>query len=216
MSSILIWGVTWAAALIVLCPARGACAGPEIHILAFGDSLTAGYNLPPSKSFAAQLEQRVRSQGRKVRVTNAGLSGDTSSGGRTRLAWSLQDKPDLIILELGANDGLRGLDPNSMRENLEAMIQECLETGARVILAGMRAPVNWGAAYRNEFETVFPELAEKYGLPLYPFFLEGVITNPTLLLEDGLHPNANGVERIVDGILPLVLDEVDALMQSPA
>jgi acyl-CoA thioesterase-1 len=216
MSSILIWGVTWAAALIVLCPVRGTCAEPEIHILAFGDSLTAGYNLPPSKSFAAQLEQRVLSQGRKVRVTNAGLSGDTTSGGRTRLAWSLQDKPDLIILELGANDGLRGLDPASMRENLEAMIQECLETGARVILAGMRAPVNWGEAYRKEFEKVFPELAQKYGLPLYPFFLEGVITNPALLLEDGLHPNAGGVERIVDGILPLVLDEVDGLMQSPA
>ena len=203
-------------ALIVLCPVRGACAGPEIHILAFGDSLTAGYNLPPSKSFAAQLEERVLSQGRKVRVTNAGLSGDTTSGGRTRLAWSLQDKPDLIILELGANDGLRGLDPTSMRENLDAMIQECLDTGARVILAGMRAPVNWGEAYRKEFEKVFPELAQKYGLPLYPFFLEGVITNPALLLEDGLHPNANGVERIVDGILPLVLDEVDGLMQSPA
>ena len=203
-------------ALILLCPVRGTCAEPEIHILAFGDSLTAGYNLPPSKSFAAQLEQRVLSQGRKVRVTNAGLSGDTTSGGRTRLAWSLQDKPDLIILELGANDGLRGLDPASMRENLEAMIQECLETGARVILAGMRAPVNWGEAYRKEFEKVFPELAQKYGLPLYPFFLEGVITNPALLLEDGLHPNAGGVERIVDGILPLVLDEVDGLIQSPA
>jgi acyl-CoA thioesterase-1 len=216
MSSILVWGITWAVALIVLCPVRGACAGPEIHILAFGDSLTAGYNLPPSKSFAAQLEERVLSQGRKVRVTNAGLSGDTTSGGRTRLAWSLQDKPDLIILELGANDGLRGLDPTSMRENLDAMIQECLDTGARVILAGMRAPVNWGEAYRKEFEKVFPELAQKYGLPLYPFFLEGVITNPALLLEDGLHPNANGVERIVDGILPLVLDEVDGLMQSPA
>ena len=216
MSSILIWGITWAAALILLCPVRGACAGPEIHILAFGDSLTAGYNLPPSKSFAAKLEERVLSQGRKVRVTNAGLSGDTTSGGRTRLAWSLQDKPDLIILELGANDGLRGLDPTSMRENLEAMIQECLNTGARVILAGMRAPVNWGEAYRKEFEKVFPELAEKYELPLYPFFLEGVITNPALLLEDGLHPNANGVERIVDGILPLVLDEVDGLMQRPA
>lgn len=203
-------------ALILLCPVRGTCAEPEIHILAFGDSLTAGYNLPPSKSFAAQLEERVLSQGRKVRVTNAGLSGDTTSGGRTRLAWSLQDKPDLIILELGANDGLRGLDPTSMRENLEAMIQECLNTGARVILAGMRAPVNWGEAYRKEFEKVFPELAQKHGLPLYPFFLEGVITNPALLLEDGLHPNANGVERIVDGILPLVLDEVDGLMQSPA
>ncbi|MDY0226926.1 MAG: arylesterase [Desulfomicrobium apsheronum] len=216
MSSILVWGITWAVALIVLCPVRGACAEREIHILAFGDSLTAGYNLPPSKSFAAQLEQQVLSQGRKVRVTNAGLSGDTSSGGRARLGWSLQDKPDLVILELGANDGLRGLDPAPMRANLEAIIKECLEAGARVILAGMRAPVNWGAAYRKEFEQVFPDLAQKYELPLYPFFLDGVISDPGLLLEDGLHPNADGVERIVDGILPMVLDEVDALMQSPA
>jgi len=214
MSSILLWGISWAAALITLCPARGACAGPEVHILAFGDSLTAGYNLPPSKSFAAQLEQRLLEQGRKVRVTNAGLSGDTTSGGRARLAWSLQDKPDLIILELGANDGLRGLAPGPMRENLEAMILQCREAGARVILAGMRAPVNWGAVYRREFETVFPELAEKHGLSLYPFFLDGVITDTALLLEDGLHPNANGVRRIVDGILPLVLEELDTLAQS--
>jgi acyl-CoA thioesterase-1 len=211
MSSVLLWGITWAAALILICPARGACAETETHILAFGDSLTAGYNLPPSKSFAAQLEQRLRDQGRQVRVTNAGLSGDTTSGGRARLGWSLQDKPDLVILELGANDGLRGLDPASMRDNLEAMIQECQQAGTEIILAGMRAPVNWGAAYRKEFEEVFPALAEKYGLPLYPFFLEGVLDNPALLLNDGLHPNAEGVGRIVDGILPLVLEQLNEL-----
>lgn len=216
MSSVLLWGITWAAALIIICPARGACAGTETHILAFGDSLTAGYNLPPSKSFAAQLEQRLLDQrlpdqGRRVRVTNAGLSGDTTSGGRARLGWSLQDKPDLVILELGANDGLRGLDPVTMRENLEAMIKECQQAGARIILAGMRAPVNWGEAYRQEFEQVFPELAEKHGLPLYPFFLDGVIGNQALLLDDGLHPNADGVGRIVDGILPLVLEQLDEL-----
>ncbi len=199
---------------MVLCPARGICAGAEAHILAFGDSLTAGYNLPPSKSFAAQLEQRLLEQGRAVRITNAGLSGDTTSGGKERLAWSLQDKPGLVILELGANDGLRGLDPTRMRENLEAMIMEIRESGARIILAGMKAPVNWGAAYRLEFEKVFPELAEKYGLALYPFFLDGVITDPALLLEDGLHPNAAGVARIVDGILPLVLEELDILEPS--
>lgn len=148
-----------------------------------------------------------------MRITNAGLSGDTSSGGRDRLAWSLEDKPDLVILELGANDGLRGLDPGRMRENLDAMIREIRESGARVILAGMKAPVNWGAAYRMQFENVFPELAEKHGLALYPFFLDGVITDPALLLEDGLHPNADGVARIVDGILPVVLKELDSLAQ---
>lgn len=211
MSSVLIWGITWAAALIIICPARGACAGTETHILAFGDSLTAGYNLPPSKSFAAQLEQRLREQGRQIRVTNAGLSGDTTSGGRARLGWSLQDRPDLVILELGANDGLRGLDPATMLDNLESMIQESQQAGAGIILAGMRAPVNWGAAYRKEFERVFPELAEKYELPLYPFFLEGVLDNPALLLSDGLHPNAEGVGRIVDGILPLVLEQLNKI-----
>jgi len=217
MSSVLLWGITWAAALILICPARGACAGSETHILAFGDSLTAGYNLPPSKSFAAQLEQRLLDQGHRVRVTNAGLSGDTTSGGRARLGWSLQDRPDLVILELGANDGLRGLDPTVMRENLEAMIKECRQAEAGIILAGMRAPVNWGEAYRQEFERVFPELAEKHQLPLYPFFLDGVIGNQAMLLDDGLHPNAEGVRRIVDGILPLVqqqLNELDNRQQS--
>ena len=200
-------------ATVLLCPARGACAGPQTHILAFGDSLTAGYNLPSDKSFATQLEQRLLEQGRAVRVTNAGLSGDTTSGGRARLAWSLEDQPDLVILELGANDGLRGLEVGRMRENLEAMIAQIRESGARIILAGMKAPVNWGAAYRQEFESVFPELAEKHGLALYPFFLDGVITDPALLLEDGLHPTASGVTRIVDGILPLVMKELDTLAQ---
>lgn len=170
MSSILLWSVGLTMATVLLCPARGACSELQTHILAFGDSLTAGYNLPSDKSFAAQLEQRLLEQGRAVRVTNAGLSGDTTSGGRARLAWSLEDKPELVILELGANDGLRGLEVGRMRENLEAMITQIRESGARIILAGMKAPVNWGATYRQEFETVFPELAEKHGLALYPFF----------------------------------------------
>jgi len=180
-----------------------------MHILAFGDSLTAGYGLPADKSFAAQLEKRLRDEGRPVRVTNAGVSGDTSSGGLARLDWSLEDRPDLVVLELGANDGLRGLSPERMRENLDAMIRRSLDTGARVILAGMRAPVNWGLAYRKDFDSVFPDLAEKFDIPLYPFFLEGVALDPSLVLDDGLHPNAAGVARIVEGILPLVLEELD-------
>ena len=211
MSSILLWNLPWVVALILICPARPAQAEPATHILAFGDSLTAGYGLPASQSFAAQLEKKLQDSGRSVRVTNAGLSGDTTSGGLARLDWSLQDKPDLVVLELGANDGLRGLDPVRMRANLEAMIERCQKAGSRVILAGMRAPVNWGEAYRKEFDTVFPELARKYGLTLYPFFLQEVISNQDLLLDDGLHPNASGVTRIVDGILPLILEELDAL-----
>ena len=213
MSSILVWGVAWATALVLICPVRPVSADSTVHILAFGDSLTAGY-MPASQSFAAQLEKRLIDEGRSVRVTNAGLSGDTTSGGLARLAWSLQDKPDLVVLELGANDGLRGLDPANMQANLDAMIEQCRQAGARVILAGMRAPVNWGEAYRRQFQKVFSELAEKHDLTLYPFFLEGVIGNQKLVLDDGLHPNALGVARIVDGILPLVLEELDTLEAS--
>ena len=216
MSSILLWNLPWVVALILICPARPAQAEPATHILAFGDSLTAGYGLPASQSFATQLEKKLQDSGRSVRVTNAGLSGDTTGGGLARLDWSLQDKPDLVVLELGANDGLRGLDPVRMRANLEAMIERCQKAGSRVILAGMRAPVNWGEAYRTEFDKVFPELARKYGLTLYPFFLQEVISNQSLLLDDGLHPNALGVTRIVDGILPLILEELDALAVTPS
>lgn len=198
----------------VCLPARSAWAQPEIHILAFGDSLTAGYGLASSESFAAQLESRLRENGHKIRVTNAGVSGDTSGGGLARLDWSLQDRPDLVILELGANDGLRGLKPERMRENLEAIIAKIQATEARIILTGMRSPVNWGPAYRIAFEEVFPDLAKKYSLAFYPFFLEGVLSEPSLLLDDGLHPNARGVARIVDGILPLVTTELQTLTQT--
>ncbi len=209
MSSVLVWSIFLT--LILLTPGRPAQAAEPVHILAFGDSLTAGYNLPADQSFAAQLELSLRNQGRSVRVTNAGVSGDTSGGGLARLEWSLQDRPDLVILELGANDGLRGLSPETMRANLEAIITRLREAGARVILAGMRAPVNWGLAYKADFERVFPDLADQHDLPFYPFFLDGVIRDQSLLLDDGLHPNAKGVARIVEGILPLVLDELDAL-----
>lgn len=188
-----------------------AQAAEPVHILAFGDSLTAGYGLPAPESFAAQLEKRLQEKGRFVRVTNAGVSGDTTAGGLSRLAWSLEDKPRLVILELGANDGLRGLDPSRTRANLGALIRQCLDAGAVVILAGMRAPVNWGEDYRTQFEAAFTDLAAEYALPFYPFFLEGVIENRSLVLEDGLHPNARGVARIVDGILPLVEGELDKL-----
>jgi len=160
MSSVLVWSIFLT--LILLTPGRPAQAAEPVHILAFGDSLTAGYNLPADQSFAAQLEQGLRNQGRSVRVTNAGVSGDTSGGGLARLEWSLQDRPDLVILELGANDGLRGLSPETMRANLEAIITRLREAGARVILAGMRAPVNWGLAYKADFERVFPDLADQH------------------------------------------------------
>lgn len=195
-------------------PVSPACAQSPVHILAFGDSLTAGYGLVASQSFAAQLETTLQDQGYAVRVTNAGVSGDTTSDGLSRIDWSLEDKPDLVILELGANDGLRGLKPEPMRKNLEAMIVKFHEVGAKVILAGMQAPSNWGPLYQRGFGRVFPELAKKYKLSLYPFFLEGVISDPALLLDDGLHPNAQGVAKIVEGILPVVEKELKAWPES--
>lgn len=196
--------------LFFFCLTGPANAEEPVHILAFGDSLTAGYGLSSSQSFAARLEQRLKEQGRAVRVTNAGISGDTSAGGLERLPWSLQDRPHLVILELGANDGLRGLDPERMQTNLRAMIELCLQAGAKVILAGMRAPVNWGKPYQKQFDAVFPALSKEYALPLYPFFLNGVLGKRTLLLPDAMHPNERGVDRIVTGILPLVEAELDA------
>lgn len=202
----------WVGLMTLALPARAA---EPIHILAFGDSLTAGYGLPAAESFAAQLEKRLQDAGRAVRVTNAGVSGDTTSGGLARLGWSLEEKPRLVILELGANDGLRGLAPDRTHANLDAMIRQCREAGAAVILAGIHAPVNWGEDYKERFEAAFPELARQYSLPFYPFFLEGVIGHSSLVLEDGLHPNVRGVARIVDGILPLVETELDKLDATP-
>jgi len=210
----LVWLPILFTCLYTLCPGPALAGGdPEPasakHVLAFGDSLTAGYGLAAGDSFASRLEQALVEQGHAVRVTNAGVSGDTTGGGLARLDWSLEDRPDLVILELGANDGMRGLPTDRMRANLEAMIEKCLAAGARVILCGMRAPANYGPLYRYSFDQVYPDLAEKYGIPLYPFFLEGVLTDPALVLDDGLHPNEQGVAEIVRRILPLVMEELD-------
>ena len=191
--------------------ATPALAG-GITILAMGDSLTAGYGLPPSQSFPAVLERALVSRGWEVRIINAGVSGDTSAGGRSRMAWALADKPHLVILALGANDALRGLSPQTPHDNLEAMIQAAHAAGARVLLVGMYAPRNWDADYQQRFNAVYPELAQRYGLALYPFFLEGVYGHPELLLADGIHPNAAGVERMVAGVLPLVEAELKHLL----
>jgi acyl-CoA thioesterase I len=141
-----------------------------------------------------------------VIVENAGVSGDTSSGGLERLDWSVPDGTSLVILELGANDALRGVDPAVTRANIDTMLTRLKARGIPVILAGMLAPPNMGASYANAFNAIYPDMAEKHGVPLYPFFLDGVITMPDLLLNDGMHPNAKGVARIVEGILPQVLD----------
>jgi acyl-CoA thioesterase-1 len=195
-----------AAAAAVPATAR-APAPAEPMILAFGDSLTAGYGLGRGLGFAPQLQAALRRHGIRATVHDAGVSGDTSAGGKARLAWTLDGmgrKPDLAIVELGANDMLRGVDPAVTEANLDAIVGELDRRGIPVLVAGMLAAPNLDARYRNRFDGIFPALARKYDATLYPFFLQGVVGNRALSLPDGVHPNFEGIKRIVTGILPTV------------
>jgi len=183
----------------------GAAADQNAVILALGDSLTAGYGLAKAESFPAQLETALRSQGRQVRVINGGVSGDTSAGGLARMDWLMVEKPDLIIVELGANDALRAIDPAQTLANLDRIVARSKAEGARVLLAGMLAPPNLGSEYATEFNAIYPTLAEKHGVPLYPFFLDGVAADPQLNQSDGMHPTAEGISVIVQRIAPHVI-----------
>jgi acyl-CoA thioesterase-1 len=182
-----------------------------IHIVAFGDSLSAGFQLPADASFPAQLEAALRAKGRDVRVANAGVSGDTASDGLARLDWSIPSDADLVIVEFGANDMLRGLDPAITRRVLDEIISKLQARGVSVLLAGMRSLSNLGEAYRTQFEAIYPDLAKTHHVPLYPFFLEGVAEQPGLSLSDGMHPNRIGVAKVVTGILPSVEAALDRL-----
>lgn len=185
--------------------AAGPAAAQPLRILALGDSLTAGFGLGPGQGFAPQLERALRDSGIEAEVIDAGVSGDTTAGGLARLDWALAEQPDLVILELGANDMLRGVDPAETRANLDAILAKLREAGLKVLLAGMRAAPNLGPDYGGAFEQAYADLAAKYEVPLYPFFLEGVATEPTLNLPDGVHPNEAGIAEIVRRILPHVL-----------
>jgi acyl-CoA thioesterase-1 len=197
-------GLAIMALLIMLAAANAPAATKTPEILVFGDSLTAGFGLPPEASFPARLEAKMHADGIEVRVVDAGVSGDTTAGGLARLDWALADKPDLVIVELGANDALRGIDPATVRANLDAIIVKIQASGAKLLLAGMRAPPNWGEEYQDKFDRIYPELAHAHDAPLYPFFLEGVAMKPELNQPDGLHPNERGVAAVVDRIAPLV------------
>jgi acyl-CoA thioesterase I len=175
-----------------------------VRIVGFGDSLMAGYRLDPGQSFPERLEEALRARGHDVVIANAGVSGDTTSGGLERLDWSVPDDTDIVILELGANDMLRAVPPPVTERNLAEMIERLQARDMEIILMGMLAAPNLGNAYRDDFDGIFPRLAENYGIALYPFFLDGVVTQPSLMLDDGLHPNAEGVEIMVDRVLPLV------------
>ncbi|MCC0033499.1 MAG: arylesterase [Brucellaceae bacterium] len=194
------------AALALLAP--GSARAEPVRIVAFGDSLMAGYQLGPEEGFVPQLQKALDDQGIEASIGNAGVSGDTTSGGLARLDWSVADGTDLVILELGANDALRGIAPELTRQNLDAMITRLKDRGITVLLAGMIAPPNMGPDYGAAFNPVYADLAARHGLTLYPFFLDGVAATPALQLADGMHPNAAGVARMVDGILPVLLAEI--------
>jgi acyl-CoA thioesterase-1 len=174
------------------------------RLLAFGDSLTAGYGLAPEDSFPVKLQARLQADGFKVIVANGGFSGDTTAGGLARVKWVLADRPQYALIEFGANDALRGLDPQLARANLVKILDKMKADGVRVLLIGMRAPANWGPDYERSFDSIYPDLAKQYGVPLYPFFLEGVALDPALNQPDGLHPNPDGVDVIVKRIAPAV------------
>jgi acyl-CoA thioesterase-1 len=189
---------------IMATPAAFPATADPVAIVGFGDSLMAGYRLGPGLSFADRLQAALRKDGYDATVANAGVSGDTSSDGLARLDWSVPDGVDMVIVELGANDMLRGVDPALTRRNLEAIVERLKKRNIRIVLFGMKAAPNLGQDYQKAFDAIYPDLAAKYSLPFYPFFLDGVAGHRELQLDDGMHPNAQGVERMVSGALPVV------------
>jgi acyl-CoA thioesterase I len=196
-------------------PAQSA----RVKLAILGDSLAAGYGVKPEQSIPARLEAALKAQGRTVTVINHGVSGDTTAGGLDRVDWMLADKPDIVMVELGANDALRGLDPAAAERNLDAIIAKLKAAGVTVWLAGMLAPRNFGPEYDQLFDGLYKRLAAKYNVPLYPFFLDGVAQDAALNQADGLHPNPKGVDVIVGRLLPFVtknLDDYAASVRRPA
>lgn len=181
-----------------------------MKVLAFGDSLVAGYGLGPTEAFVPKLEAALTAKGIDARVIDAGVSGDTTAGGRARIDWSLADDPDVALLELGGNDGLRGIDPNETFANLDAILTALAAADVPTLFAGMLAPPNLGADYERDFNAVFPALAEKHGVAFYPFFLDGVAADPALNQPDMIHPNAEGVDVIVSRVAPLIAEVIRA------
>jgi acyl-CoA thioesterase I len=188
-------------AITALLSAGNALAEP-VKLVGFGDSLMAGYQLPASDAFPVKLEAALREKGFEVEIANAGVSGDTTSGGLARLDWSIPDGTKGVILELGANDALRGIPPEQTEKNLDAMLTRLKERGIAVLLAGMMAPPNMGPEYGERFNGIYQRMADKHGVALYPFFLDGVVTHANLQLEDGMHPNSGGVDVMVKTMLP--------------
>jgi acyl-CoA thioesterase I len=190
--------------IAILCASLAHAQTAPIKLAVLGDSLAAGYGVSPQQAIPVRLEAALKAQGRNVTVINHGVSGDTTAGGLERLDWMLADKPDIVIVELGANDALRATDPATTERNLDAIITRLKAAGVTVWLAGMLAPRNYGPEYAKQFDAIYPRLAEKHGVPLYPFFLDGVAQDPTLNQADGIHPNPRGVDIVVERLLPFV------------
>ncbi|MFK0334462.1 arylesterase [Rhizobium sp. NPDC090275] len=182
-----------------------------INLVGFGDSLMAGYQLPPGDGFPEKLQAALKAKGLDVSVANAGVSGDTTTGGLSRIDWSVPDGTDGVILELGANDALRGIAPEQSEKNLDQMITRLKERGIAVFLAGMMAPPNMGGDYAARFNPIYEKLAKKHGLTLYPFFLDGVVLDASLKLEDGMHPNSKGVDTMVQKMEPAITQFIGTL-----
>ena len=182
-----------------------------INLVGFGDSLMAGYQLPPGDGFPEKMQAALKAKGLDVTVANAGVSGDTTTGGLSRIDWSVPDGTDGVILELGANDALRGIAPEQSEKNLDQMITRLKERGIAVFLAGMMAPPNMGGDYAARFNPIYEKLAKKHGLTLYPFFLDGVVLDASLKLEDGMHPNSKGVDTMVQKMEPAITQFIGTL-----
>jgi acyl-CoA thioesterase I len=190
--------------LLAVVAVHAAQAEPPIRLVAFGDSLTAGLGLPSSKSFPSQLSRAVEAKGYAVDIENAGVSGDTTADGLKRFDWAIPDGTEAVILELGANDILRGIDPARARTNLDKLLTKLKARNIEVLLTGMKAPENWGTEYADAFNPIYGDLAKKHGVLLYPFFLDGVAMENKLNQSDGMHPSAKGVALIVERMLPSV------------
>ena len=197
---ILVWGV----ALMTAATALAQTETKPIKMVVLGDSLSAGLGLSASAAFPQRLQKSLKSKGMTVDMINAGVSGDTSSGGRDRLDWSVPEGTEAVIVELGANDALRGTDPAVTRAALSDILTRLKARGVAVLLCGMVAPPNYGSDYSARFNAIYPDLARSFGVPLYPFFLEGIAADASLNQADGMHPTAEGVDVIVKNILPTV------------
>lgn len=201
----------FAVILLALTAGPRIAAAEPLQLVGLGDSLMAGYQLPQEDALPAQLQRQLVAKGHEVVIANAGVSGDTTSGGLSRVDWSVPEGTDGVILELGANDALRGIAPEQTEKNLDQIITRLKDRKIPILLVGMLAPPNMGDDYGKRFNAIYPRLAEKYDLPLYPFVLDGVITDRSLLLEDGMHPNTKGLEIMAERMLPLAESWVEGI-----